>query len=228
MGALKSVEIVHNGIVTEWKLSRVNVLIGENGSGKTRLLTKIHHAVKDEHSLLPESQKNINSIQLRLHWKSYLKKEKRNSVFIHPSLFLQQSSPCSLFADQSTENSELENFREVISSFFWDKDKRFVLSNKQIKVLTGHNKIPLNQLSSGEQHLLSLLWQCLCAKPHSIILIDDPELHLHLGWQHQLITKILEVSPSDSQLIISTHSPGIISKGWKDAVTKIETLFKNS
>ena len=49
-----------------------------------------------------------------------------------------------------------------------------------------------------------------------LILIDEPDLHLHLDWQRQYIQKLIDVFatlPSDIKLhfIIATHSPFLIS-----------------
>jgi predicted ATP-binding protein involved in virulence len=43
----------------------------------------------------------------------------------------------------------------------------------------------------------------------NILLIDEPELSLHLKWQRQFVPAIREASPS-TQMILATHSPEII------------------
>ena len=53
-------------------------------------------------------------------------------------------------------------------------------------------------------------------KKDFLILIDEPDLHLHLDWQRQYIQKLIDVFstlPSDIKLhfVIATHSPFLIS-----------------
>ena len=50
----------------------------------------------------------------------------------------------------------------------------------------GEEVIPLEALSSGEKQLLQLLLECLAAGANPI-LIDEPELSLHVDWQTDLL-----------------------------------------
>ena len=76
--------------------------------------------------------------------------------------------------------------------------------------------IPLSELSSGEQHELVLIYELLFSvKEGSIILIDEPELSLHVSWQIRFIEdleKILKLRRL--KVLIATHSPQIIHNRW--------------
>lgn len=71
-------------------------------------------------------------------------------------------------------------------------------------------------LSSGEQHEVVLLYQLLFkVKTDSLILIDEPELSLHIAWQEQFLQDLLQItSLSEFNVLIATHSPHIISDRW--------------
>jgi len=56
-----------------------------------------------------------------------------------------------------------------------------------------------------------------------MLLLDEPEISLHLNWQFKLIETIQELNPN-CQLIIATHSPAIFGEGWEDKVVDIEKL----
>ena len=73
-----------------------------------------------------------------------------------------------------------------------------------------------SSLSSGEQHEVVLLYQLLFkVKPNSLILIDEPELSLHIAWQEQFLEDLAQItSLSDFDVLIATHSPQIISDRW--------------
>lgn len=60
------------------------------------------------------------------------------------------------------------------------------------------------EMSDGERVTLYLLAQCLCAPEHSVIIIDEPELHLHRSLMDKLWNKIEENCPNKT-LIYITH-----------------------
>jgi predicted ATP-binding protein involved in virulence len=71
-------------------------------------------------------------------------------------------------------------------------------------------------LSSGEQHELVMLYELLFkVKPNSLILIDEPELSLHLAWQVQFLKDLQAIIKlADFDVLIATHAPGIIDDRW--------------
>ncbi|MEZ2775139.1 AAA family ATPase [Acinetobacter pseudolwoffii] len=77
---------------------------------------------------------------------------------------------------------------------------------------------PLNltQLSSGEQHQIVLLYELIFkANENVLVLIDEPELSLHVAWQKEFLndlTKIIEIQAMP--IVIATHSPQIIDSKW--------------
>ncbi len=77
-----------------------------------------------------------------------------------------------------------------------------------------------DQLSSGEQHLIVLLYDLLfTVSPDSLILIDEPELSLHVFWQQQFIADLLTIIRLVGfDILIATHSPQIIHDRWDLAV----------
>lgn len=79
-----------------------------------------------------------------------------------------------------------------------------------------NNKIPLTNLSSGEQHELVLFYELLFNTPeNSLILIDEPEISLHIKWQNEFINDLKEIGKLiNMKAIIATHSPDIINNNW--------------
>lgn len=84
------------------------------------------------------------------------------------------------------------------------------------------------RLSSGEkQFIIVMLTILLQRNQESILIMDDPEISMHLDWQRNLIDNILKLNPS-CQIILATHSPGIIMDGWEQLVTNISDLISIS
>ena len=80
------------------------------------------------------------------------------------------------------------------------------------------------QLSSGEKQLLVILMTVLVQnrEPY-VLLMDEPEISLHIEWQQQLISLIRKLNPH-VQLILSTHSPALIMDGWVNNVTEVDEI----
>ncbi len=88
-----------------------------------------------------------------------------------------------------------------------DREEKSLVAEDQ----SGH-QLPLDSLSSGEQHELVLHYDLLFkVKQNTIVLIDEPELSLHVGWQKKFLsdlTAIVELSGIDA--VVATHSPFIV------------------
>jgi len=65
-------------------------------------------------------------------------------------------------------------------------------------------------LSAGEKQMLSFISYNAFNK-ESIVIIDEPELSLHVDWQRQLFPTLLS-QQSSNQFIAATHSPFIYTK----------------
>ena len=70
-----------------------------------------------------------------------------------------------------------------------------------------------SELSSGEQQMLILAYEVIFrTAPNTLILIDEPELSLHVLWQSTLVDDLTAMgSFSDLNFILATHSPTLIA-----------------
>jgi AAA15 family ATPase/GTPase len=88
--------------------------------------------------------------------------------------------------------------------------------------------LPLNKLGSGFEMIFSLIYSYQFSKKENknlIVLIDEPELHLHPKLQADFIELLLEFSQS-SQVIISTHSPLFIKQAMRNKNVQIKIVSK--
>lgn len=94
--------------------------------------------------------------------------------------------------------------------------KKIVLDKKDGYRLFTHDQrqLGLEQLSSGEQHELVLLHTLLFkVKPGTLLLIDEPELSLHLVWQKELLSDLLKIAElAKIDIVLATHSPYIVGE----------------
>ncbi len=98
------------------------------------------------------------------------------------------------------------------------KYKNIVLHREQgFQVITGSgNNIDLESLSSGEKHELVVLYELLFRAPRNgLVLVDEPEISLHVGWQSKFLEDLMGILKlTGSYGIVATHSPVIIGSRW--------------
>ncbi len=72
--------------------------------------------------------------------------------------------------------------------------------------------LPLDQLSSGEQHEIVLAFELIFNMPkNSLVLLDEPELSLHVTWQRMFLPELMAICQAvEFDCIIATHSPFIV------------------
>jgi len=112
--------------------------------------------------------------------------------------------------------ARIELFKELVNKRFSYKQLDVERQHGfQLSSATGLPLLPTD-LSSGEQHELVLLYELLFkTKPNALILIDEPELSLHVAWQVEFLMdleKVIKLSSFD--VILATHSPQIINNRW--------------
>ncbi len=88
-------------------------------------------------------------------------------------------------------------------------------------------EITLSNLSSGEQQTVVVWYELIFrAKPNTLVLIDEPEISLHVAWQKEMIRDLLKIVQLQKlKIIIATHSPQIIGIYW-DLVVDLYDLSK--
>ncbi|MFZ4699693.1 MAG: AAA family ATPase [Candidatus Methylumidiphilus sp.] len=87
-----------------------------------------------------------------------------------------------------------------------DRDKGFVVTTD------AKQNLDLDSLSSGEQHEIVLLYDLLFRiKPNTLVLIDEPELSLHVVWQKLFLPDLLKIAEvAQIDVLMATHSPYIV------------------
>ena len=108
---------------------------------------------------------------------------------------------------ESIVNGKL-NYKKIILS----KDAGLEILNKE-----NNQSLELENLSSGEQEIIVLFYQLIFETAEKILLIDEPEISLHIAWQKELLEdfkKIVRLNNNKIEIIIATHSPQIINENW--------------
>lgn len=124
---------------------------------------------------------------------------------------------------------QIELFKQIVNRHFLFKHLE-ITDGQRLEIIdndTGE-KIHLNLLSSGEQEILVLYYRLLFEIPEKmIVLIDEPEISLHIAWQRMFIQdlkKIVELR--NIFAIVATHSMQIVS-GNRSIQYDLGEMYKN-
>jgi len=113
----------------------------------------------------------------------------------------------------------INSFLDTIGRLF-SRGKSLKLTNNELQVLLADDRVlPISQLSSGEKHLIKILLSAMTAGSNSV-LIDEPELSMHIDWQRIFIQTLLSLNP-DCQLILASHSPEVMAEIPDNCIFKL-------
>lgn len=212
----------------------VNILVGINGVGKTTLLNTIYNYY---HSTLPKELKGLvkgSDMDVPVYFIRSFDVPSESKKKVSPLLIdlervvLQNKDSDSLFnyrmramnypEEASRINKRVEHLFSVINDFFSETNKTIEIDKDTNLLVFRRDEthvISMDKLSAGEKQLMLILITIFLQdeKP-SVLLMDEPELSLHISWQDKLISTIRALNPN-CQLIISTHSPSIFANGWE-------------
>ncbi|NWA05389.1 AAA family ATPase [Pseudomonas gingeri] len=126
------------------------------------------------------------------------------------SLFVQDSeSKLSVFGNLAEKCFVLSDLLRVKLAH-----KRIIINKERGLSVVGEagGDIPLSSLSSGEQHEIVLMYELLFKTPsNSLLLIDEPEISLHVKWQKSFIQDLKRIRDLVGfDALIATHSPFIV------------------
>ncbi|CAL8977585.1 Vitamin B12 import ATP-binding protein BtuD [Propionicimonas sp. T2.31MG-18] len=106
----------------------------------------------------------------------------------------------------------LTAFKEFLDAMFVGKAVS-LMREDGLGFHVGDSRIRANQLSSGEQQMVVLAHKILFeTEPGTLVIIDEPEISLHIRWQDQLLGHLIDMGARSSlQFLMATHSPMILA-----------------
>lgn len=147
----------------------------------------------------------------------------QNSMFLKATLDAYEKA----YESNADKIKRIEAFIDIIS--------KYEFANKEMQISTNYgyrfvakndyrSLLQLEQLSSGEQHILVQVYELLFKAPgDALILVDEPELSEHLAWQALYLRTMKKIlSLSKAQCIVSTHSPQVFESNWGIAIDLYE------
>lgn len=173
--------------------------------------------VTKETEFIKNLTKNENSENFMAEFKQYLVNKKVFEAFDFMNNGIEKSNENKVFFDKLTN---------ILRKIFNDKTLQLSFEQESFEfyiILDGGRKITFNKLSEGFSAFISILMELLMRvdlikkyrgdfsyDPSGIVLIDEPETHLHIEMQYEILPLLTTIFPN-IQFIIATHSPAIIS-----------------
>lgn len=199
------------------------VVVGANGSGKSRF----GHWVATKHTtqtFLISAQRMLQMPELGERWSSDRAISELNSQKIVQTIHVQSDFHQLLqvlFSKDDARNREyVESAKTNVGSqipvppsvseklsAIWQKlfpHRRLVFEDNKVLVEFSGNRYFGRELSDGERVAFYLMGKCLVAQENSIVIVDEPELHLHRALMSSLWNEI-EAARTDCHFVYLTH-----------------------
>ncbi|GAB2629241.1 hypothetical protein GCM10027035_24150 [Emticicia sediminis] len=188
--------------------------------------------------LLPYRKSVVNNVSTPTKEKDFEEQLKQNTI--SPDFFIQNFKQFLVNKKVNQAFAQLDNNKEEIAkteAFFKNMEEVFgsILEDEHLKLtfekesyeffieLSDGRKLTFNVLPDGFSAFLSILMDLFTRldlirksvgnftyDPCGIVLIDEPETHLHLSLQYQVLPILTKLFPN-VQFIVATHSPAVIS-----------------
>ena len=112
--------------------------------------------------------------------------------------------------------TKIELFKGIIKQRFLYKNMSISKENGFTFTTPDGKPLSPTDLSFGEQHELVMLYELLFkVQPNSLVLIDEPELSLHIAWQIEFLKDLRAIIKlANFDVLLATHSPDLIDDSW--------------
>ena len=230
-------DIIQDGEYRLTNLSKINILLGKNGCGKSILLKKVEQRLRAE---------NIGEV-------NYVTPERGGTLTYSASVEQNSTDDENWVSNQKRQNQwtqfkaysisqfrklELLSLREIEQNHAIRQDLTYsfdsivqkindLLTNIRIERtnkgdfeifhLLTNSKLTPAQISSGESELIALTIECLTfaksfqQEETNFLFLDEPDVHLHPDLQAKFVEFLISlVNTHDFQIIIATHSTAIL------------------
>lgn len=201
------------------ELTKVNYLLGENGSGKSSTLRYIFDNNQDA-MFIVDSLSDLNNL---LHYPFDINKKELNEYWKQVYLYFlveERTAILDLLGYSSVLEKTQDDWNIVDEEVLFDVFEILELSNAldvQTNLIESDvNAIDQDFLLAGDNKIINLVYSIISAHKKynkNLFLIEEPATHLHPKWQKRIPIVLDFISNNYGlQFFLSSHSPFIISK----------------
>lgn len=204
---------------------RIIAIIGRNGSGKTTLLSKIADSFQlaNDGNIIPNTPLYNKVITISFSIFDTFSVPKGNARFNYTYLGLPKEGKDKLDTLRSELRRHLDSINKKSRSDFWYRFLSEIMDKGTLEglakntdwlaeIIVDNVMERLENLSSGENLLMYIFSSLLDEiKPHTLVMFDEPEMHLHPNAISKLIHYLYKLLKEyNSFCILATHSPQVI------------------
>jgi len=225
-GVLTDYAIVSHKIDTTFPVRLLDDVTSQPG------IFKDYDRLKESFSDLDKKRQQLETTDF-LSFRNWYKKEKNpfesDKNDLHSVQLLQYQDFLHDYLEEQSEkykvfdwiNDRCQAFEDIINNLLIytririRKDTGFAFYNLH-KESGRYHELDLHQISSGEMQQIVMYYDFLFnCDPSTVVLIDEPEISLHVNAQENLIENIEEIAQKNKlQFLIATHSPFVINSRW--------------
>lgn len=164
-----------------------------------------YHAELDKYhkiGLLESTETVIKADELE-----YAYEKKATFLTTYLDAFEGTIEPLQTYYEQMKLFADIFNKRNEITG------KSVLFTPNGIKIMSGNKEISISCLSSGEKNDFVMFYRLIFnITKNSIVLIDEPEISLHIEWQEEYLDRLIDICEMNGlQAIVATHSPNIVN-----------------
>ena len=231
MAGSMTIKTLQNGGYTVSGLSKLNLVIGRNGCGKSTFLRALDDKkladFKNVRYVTPERAGSLtfeggieSAIRTNENWLSGQRKKNQSNNFKQQSVSIfskLRTNILQLFHDTRSEEYRLEPVMDSINALLDHVEIRLSDNGFGFYSKLNGQAIQPDSVSSGESELTALAIEVLefvysNKDEPALILLDEPDVHIHPDLQRRFINFLINsLEGSLCQAIISTHSTTILS-----------------
>ena len=155
-------------------------------------------------------------------------KDSESKKFIAMILSVYQESLKKISDIQEKSFESIDRYLASVNEFLEEKKLKVSIQDRtssqpSIKLIfddgTSSN---IHALSSGERQIITLLYAATHMSHQNLVLIDEPEISLHVDWQRLLLEKMSD-QLENRQIIACTHSP-VIPADYEDNFVELNVM----
>ena len=199
--------VVLEGINVEIRKGEILGILGLNGCGKTTLLRNLNRNLSPGSGCILLDGSDIADMS---------KKDIAKRVAVVP----QTNEVSFSFTVRDVVSMGRMPFQGMMSGCS-KEDEEIIDRALEQTGLTKYANRDISNMSGGERQRV-IIARAIAQTP-DVLLMDEPEVSLHIEWQQRIISIIREMNPN-AQIILTTHSPAVVMGGWMDAVTEVTDI----
>jgi predicted ATP-binding protein involved in virulence len=163
--------------------------------------------------------------QLKEEFTSFQTDNESDPIIAKKVLSVYRNSLQQRLDEQTNAYSSIETYLKSVNQFLERKKLKISKSGRRrpelgVQIGDEESISRLQILSSGERQVLGLIYAASHMTSGRVVLIDEPEISLHIDWQRKLLPEMLK-QLGKKQLIICTHSP-VMASQYRDRMIELE------